>query len=83
MDTLYNNEFSHTADGEEELHHSALQRCQPPAANHFSFSDYPPDDYYDHRTIIMTTRNLHKICPVHLIVKKIALSKQLLTTCTR
>uniref|UniRef100_A0A915KXS6 Uncharacterized protein n=1 Tax=Romanomermis culicivorax TaxID=13658 RepID=A0A915KXS6_ROMCU len=47
-DTLYNNEFSSTARGKEELPRSAPQRCQPPAANHFGFLDHPPDDYYDH-----------------------------------
>uniref|UniRef100_A0A915KHW1 Uncharacterized protein n=1 Tax=Romanomermis culicivorax TaxID=13658 RepID=A0A915KHW1_ROMCU len=47
-DTLYNNEFSHTAHGEEDLPRPTPQRCQPPAANHFGFSDYPPDDYYHH-----------------------------------
>uniref|UniRef100_A0A915JEC1 Phosphatidic acid phosphatase type 2/haloperoxidase domain-containing protein n=1 Tax=Romanomermis culicivorax TaxID=13658 RepID=A0A915JEC1_ROMCU len=46
--TLYNNEFSGTARRDEELPRSAPHRCQPPAANHFCFSDYPPDDYYDH-----------------------------------
>uniref|UniRef100_A0A915HWF5 Uncharacterized protein n=1 Tax=Romanomermis culicivorax TaxID=13658 RepID=A0A915HWF5_ROMCU len=48
MDTLYNNEFSHTARGDDELPHSLPQRRQRPTANHFGFSDYPPDDYYDH-----------------------------------
>uniref|UniRef100_A0A915JNH8 Uncharacterized protein n=1 Tax=Romanomermis culicivorax TaxID=13658 RepID=A0A915JNH8_ROMCU len=47
-DTLYNNKFSRTARGDEELHRSALQRRQLPTANHFGFSDYPPDNYYDH-----------------------------------
>uniref|UniRef100_A0A915KUV5 Uncharacterized protein n=1 Tax=Romanomermis culicivorax TaxID=13658 RepID=A0A915KUV5_ROMCU len=46
--TLYNNEFSGTTRGDEALPCSAPQRCQPPAANHFGFLDYPPDDYYDH-----------------------------------
>uniref|UniRef100_A0A915JAC6 Uncharacterized protein n=1 Tax=Romanomermis culicivorax TaxID=13658 RepID=A0A915JAC6_ROMCU len=32
---------------DEDLHRSALQRRQPPAANHFGFSDYPPEDYYE------------------------------------
>uniref|UniRef100_A0A915L1V7 Uncharacterized protein n=1 Tax=Romanomermis culicivorax TaxID=13658 RepID=A0A915L1V7_ROMCU len=47
-DTLYNNKFSHTARREEELPRPAPQRRQPSAANHFGFSDYSPDDYYDH-----------------------------------
>uniref|UniRef100_A0A915HVT1 Uncharacterized protein n=1 Tax=Romanomermis culicivorax TaxID=13658 RepID=A0A915HVT1_ROMCU len=47
-DTLYNNQFSHTTCGEQELPHSVPQRCQPSVASHFGFSDYPPDDYYDH-----------------------------------
>uniref|UniRef100_A0A915JD18 Uncharacterized protein n=1 Tax=Romanomermis culicivorax TaxID=13658 RepID=A0A915JD18_ROMCU len=48
MDTLYNNEFSHTSHREEDLPRPAPQRCQPSAGNHFGFSDYRPDDYYDH-----------------------------------
>uniref|UniRef100_A0A915IH47 Uncharacterized protein n=1 Tax=Romanomermis culicivorax TaxID=13658 RepID=A0A915IH47_ROMCU len=48
MDTLYNIEFSCTACREEELPRSAPISCQQPAANHFSFADYRPDDYYDH-----------------------------------
>uniref|UniRef100_A0A915KNS9 Peptidase A2 domain-containing protein n=1 Tax=Romanomermis culicivorax TaxID=13658 RepID=A0A915KNS9_ROMCU len=48
MDTLYNNEFSSTACGKEELPRSVPIRRQLPAANHFGFSDYPPDDNYDH-----------------------------------
>uniref|UniRef100_A0A915JKX7 Uncharacterized protein n=1 Tax=Romanomermis culicivorax TaxID=13658 RepID=A0A915JKX7_ROMCU len=48
MDTLYNNEFSRTMRGDKELPRSVPQRCQPPVANHFGFSDYPLDDYYDH-----------------------------------
>uniref|UniRef100_A0A915IVB5 Chitin synthase n=1 Tax=Romanomermis culicivorax TaxID=13658 RepID=A0A915IVB5_ROMCU len=47
-DTLYNNQFSRTARCEEELPRSLPQRRQPSAANNFGFSDYPPDDYYDH-----------------------------------
>uniref|UniRef100_A0A915JYQ7 Uncharacterized protein n=1 Tax=Romanomermis culicivorax TaxID=13658 RepID=A0A915JYQ7_ROMCU len=47
-DTLYNNKFSRTARSEEDLPRPAPQRHQPPMANHFGFSDYPPDDYYDH-----------------------------------
>uniref|UniRef100_A0A915KFA0 Uncharacterized protein n=1 Tax=Romanomermis culicivorax TaxID=13658 RepID=A0A915KFA0_ROMCU len=47
-DTLYNNKFSHTAPGEEELPRSAPQRRFPFAANPFGFSDYPPNEYYDH-----------------------------------
>uniref|UniRef100_A0A915K8J4 Uncharacterized protein n=1 Tax=Romanomermis culicivorax TaxID=13658 RepID=A0A915K8J4_ROMCU len=47
-DTLYNNEFSRTARGEEGISHSAPQRRPQPAANPFGFSDYPPDNYYDH-----------------------------------
>uniref|UniRef100_A0A915K999 Uncharacterized protein n=1 Tax=Romanomermis culicivorax TaxID=13658 RepID=A0A915K999_ROMCU len=47
-DTIYNNEFSHTARCEEELPRSMPHRRQPSAANHFGFLDYPPDDYYDH-----------------------------------
>uniref|UniRef100_A0A915KYT8 Uncharacterized protein n=1 Tax=Romanomermis culicivorax TaxID=13658 RepID=A0A915KYT8_ROMCU len=46
--TLYNNEFSGTACADEELHRSVLQRRPPPTANHFGFSDYPLDNYYDH-----------------------------------
>uniref|UniRef100_A0A915IAW7 Uncharacterized protein n=1 Tax=Romanomermis culicivorax TaxID=13658 RepID=A0A915IAW7_ROMCU len=34
--------------GEEEGSHSAPQRRPQPGANPFGFSDYPPDDYYDH-----------------------------------
>uniref|UniRef100_A0A915KY73 Uncharacterized protein n=1 Tax=Romanomermis culicivorax TaxID=13658 RepID=A0A915KY73_ROMCU len=49
MDTLYNNKFSRTARGEEDLPPPTPQRHQPPVANNFGFSDYPPDDYYDHR----------------------------------
>uniref|UniRef100_A0A915HGX7 Uncharacterized protein n=1 Tax=Romanomermis culicivorax TaxID=13658 RepID=A0A915HGX7_ROMCU len=48
MDTLYNNEFSHTACSEEELPRSAPQRCLTSTANPFGFWDYPPDDYYHH-----------------------------------
>uniref|UniRef100_A0A915K437 Uncharacterized protein n=1 Tax=Romanomermis culicivorax TaxID=13658 RepID=A0A915K437_ROMCU len=47
-DTLYNNEFSRIAHGEEEASPSAPQRRLQPAANPFGFLDYPPDDYYDH-----------------------------------
>uniref|UniRef100_A0A915L655 Uncharacterized protein n=1 Tax=Romanomermis culicivorax TaxID=13658 RepID=A0A915L655_ROMCU len=47
-DTLYNNEFSHTRRGEKKASHSTPQRRPQPAANPFGFSDYPPDDYYDH-----------------------------------
>uniref|UniRef100_A0A915JJN2 Uncharacterized protein n=1 Tax=Romanomermis culicivorax TaxID=13658 RepID=A0A915JJN2_ROMCU len=47
-DTLYNNEFPRNAHGEEETSCSAPQRCPQSAANPFGFSDYPPDDYYDH-----------------------------------
>uniref|UniRef100_A0A915KDG3 Uncharacterized protein n=1 Tax=Romanomermis culicivorax TaxID=13658 RepID=A0A915KDG3_ROMCU len=47
-DTLYNNEFSRNAQGEEETSRSAPQRCTQPTANPFGFSDYPPDNYYDH-----------------------------------
>uniref|UniRef100_A0A915KU85 Uncharacterized protein n=1 Tax=Romanomermis culicivorax TaxID=13658 RepID=A0A915KU85_ROMCU len=42
MDTLYNNEFSRNVRGK------APQRRPPPTVNPFGFSDYPPDDYYDH-----------------------------------
>uniref|UniRef100_A0A915LAK4 Uncharacterized protein n=1 Tax=Romanomermis culicivorax TaxID=13658 RepID=A0A915LAK4_ROMCU len=48
-DTLYNNNFSHNAGGEDEISHSAPQRPLLPAVNPFDFWDYPPDDYYDHR----------------------------------
>uniref|UniRef100_A0A915IC62 Uncharacterized protein n=1 Tax=Romanomermis culicivorax TaxID=13658 RepID=A0A915IC62_ROMCU len=48
-DTLYNNEFSRTARGEEELPRSVPQRHLTSAANPFGFLDYPRDDYYDHR----------------------------------
>uniref|UniRef100_A0A915JMY0 Uncharacterized protein n=1 Tax=Romanomermis culicivorax TaxID=13658 RepID=A0A915JMY0_ROMCU len=47
-DTLYNNEFSHNARGEDEKSRSAPQRRLLPTANPFGFSDYPPNDYYDH-----------------------------------
>uniref|UniRef100_A0A915KT50 Uncharacterized protein n=1 Tax=Romanomermis culicivorax TaxID=13658 RepID=A0A915KT50_ROMCU len=47
-DTLHNNEFSHTPRGEEEASCSAPQRRPQPAANPFGFSDYPPEDYFDH-----------------------------------
>uniref|UniRef100_A0A915JRX4 Uncharacterized protein n=1 Tax=Romanomermis culicivorax TaxID=13658 RepID=A0A915JRX4_ROMCU len=46
--TLYNNKFSGTPRGEEEAPHSAPQRGLLSAANLFGFSDYPPDNYYDH-----------------------------------
>uniref|UniRef100_A0A915I0P3 Uncharacterized protein n=1 Tax=Romanomermis culicivorax TaxID=13658 RepID=A0A915I0P3_ROMCU len=48
MDTLYNNEFSHNVCGKDETSHTTPQRHPPPAVNPFGFSDYPPDDYYDH-----------------------------------
>uniref|UniRef100_A0A915KCD2 Uncharacterized protein n=1 Tax=Romanomermis culicivorax TaxID=13658 RepID=A0A915KCD2_ROMCU len=47
-DTLYNNKFSCTTRREEEGSHSAPLRRLQPVANTFAFSDYPPDDYYDH-----------------------------------
>uniref|UniRef100_A0A915KMQ8 Uncharacterized protein n=1 Tax=Romanomermis culicivorax TaxID=13658 RepID=A0A915KMQ8_ROMCU len=47
-DTLYDNEFSCTTRGEEEAPHSAPHRRLQPTANPFGFSDYPPEDYYDH-----------------------------------
>uniref|UniRef100_A0A915JZ97 Uncharacterized protein n=1 Tax=Romanomermis culicivorax TaxID=13658 RepID=A0A915JZ97_ROMCU len=47
-DTLYNDKFSRTARGKEEAPHSAPQRCLQSVANPFGFSDYPPDNYYDH-----------------------------------
>uniref|UniRef100_A0A915L8C5 Uncharacterized protein n=1 Tax=Romanomermis culicivorax TaxID=13658 RepID=A0A915L8C5_ROMCU len=84
-DTLYNNEFSHTARVEEELPHSAPQRCQPPTANHFGFSDYLPDDYYDHpqpRYKMLRTSHREEDSRIKTIVDKIAASKQLLTICT-
>uniref|UniRef100_A0A915HG67 Uncharacterized protein n=1 Tax=Romanomermis culicivorax TaxID=13658 RepID=A0A915HG67_ROMCU len=48
-DTLYNNEISRNAGGEEEISRSTPLRRPRPAANPFGFSDYPPDDYYDHQ----------------------------------
>uniref|UniRef100_A0A915HWF9 Uncharacterized protein n=1 Tax=Romanomermis culicivorax TaxID=13658 RepID=A0A915HWF9_ROMCU len=47
-DTLYNNKLSRNARGEEETCPSAPQRRPQPAANPFDFSDYSPNDYYDH-----------------------------------
>uniref|UniRef100_A0A915J8C9 Uncharacterized protein n=1 Tax=Romanomermis culicivorax TaxID=13658 RepID=A0A915J8C9_ROMCU len=47
-DTLYNNEFSCTACCKEEAPRLAPQRCLQSTANPFGFSDYPPDNYYDH-----------------------------------
>uniref|UniRef100_A0A915L982 Uncharacterized protein n=1 Tax=Romanomermis culicivorax TaxID=13658 RepID=A0A915L982_ROMCU len=47
-DTLYNHELSRIARSEEEVSCAAPQRRLLPAANPFGFSDYPPDDYYDH-----------------------------------
>uniref|UniRef100_A0A915I8L1 Uncharacterized protein n=1 Tax=Romanomermis culicivorax TaxID=13658 RepID=A0A915I8L1_ROMCU len=47
-DTLYNNEFSRTTHSQEEAPRSAPQRCLQSAANPLGFSDYLPDDYYDH-----------------------------------
>uniref|UniRef100_A0A915HLI2 Uncharacterized protein n=1 Tax=Romanomermis culicivorax TaxID=13658 RepID=A0A915HLI2_ROMCU len=38
----------HEIQEEEEASHSAPQRRPQPAANPFGFSDYQPDDYYDH-----------------------------------
>uniref|UniRef100_A0A915JBE3 Uncharacterized protein n=1 Tax=Romanomermis culicivorax TaxID=13658 RepID=A0A915JBE3_ROMCU len=46
--TLYNNEFSRNAPGEEETSHSAPQRRPQPMANPFGLSEYPPDSYHDH-----------------------------------
>uniref|UniRef100_A0A915IJU0 Uncharacterized protein n=1 Tax=Romanomermis culicivorax TaxID=13658 RepID=A0A915IJU0_ROMCU len=48
INTLYNYEFSRTACGEDEVSHATPQRSPPPAVNPFGFSDYTPDDYYDH-----------------------------------
>uniref|UniRef100_A0A915JCU7 Uncharacterized protein n=1 Tax=Romanomermis culicivorax TaxID=13658 RepID=A0A915JCU7_ROMCU len=70
-DTLYNNEFSRTARRDEELHRSVLQRRQPPAANHFGFSDYPPEDYYDHpqpRDDMMHTPHCEEDSSIKMIV---------------
>uniref|UniRef100_A0A915HES5 Gag protein n=1 Tax=Romanomermis culicivorax TaxID=13658 RepID=A0A915HES5_ROMCU len=47
-DTLYNHEFSPTVGSEEEVSWAAPQRRPPPVVNPFGFSDYPPDNYYDH-----------------------------------
>uniref|UniRef100_A0A915I910 Gag protein n=1 Tax=Romanomermis culicivorax TaxID=13658 RepID=A0A915I910_ROMCU len=47
-DTLYNNKFSRNACGEDEIPCSAPQRHPLPAVNPFGFSDYRPNDYYDH-----------------------------------
>uniref|UniRef100_A0A915L715 Uncharacterized protein n=1 Tax=Romanomermis culicivorax TaxID=13658 RepID=A0A915L715_ROMCU len=46
--TLNNNEFSHTTRSEDEISCTARQRWPMPLVNPFGFSDYPPDDYYDH-----------------------------------
>uniref|UniRef100_A0A915HMS1 Uncharacterized protein n=1 Tax=Romanomermis culicivorax TaxID=13658 RepID=A0A915HMS1_ROMCU len=48
MDTLYNNEFSRTTCGEDEIASTIPQRRLPPGVNPFGFLDYPPDDYYEH-----------------------------------
>uniref|UniRef100_A0A915I5S8 Uncharacterized protein n=1 Tax=Romanomermis culicivorax TaxID=13658 RepID=A0A915I5S8_ROMCU len=48
MDTLYNHKFSRTKHCDEEVSRAVPQRRPPPAINPFGFSDYPPDDYYDH-----------------------------------
>uniref|UniRef100_A0A915JX44 Uncharacterized protein n=1 Tax=Romanomermis culicivorax TaxID=13658 RepID=A0A915JX44_ROMCU len=88
-DTLHNNKFSPTAYGEEELPHSTPQRCQPSAANHFGFSDYLPDDYYDHpQPRYETLRTSHRqedsriktiVDNVHpLIIDGAAMNKRLL-----
>uniref|UniRef100_A0A915JEV5 Uncharacterized protein n=1 Tax=Romanomermis culicivorax TaxID=13658 RepID=A0A915JEV5_ROMCU len=47
-DTLYNNEFCHTAPGEDNIPCITPQRCPPPTVNPYGFWDYPPNDYYDH-----------------------------------
>uniref|UniRef100_A0A915K177 Uncharacterized protein n=1 Tax=Romanomermis culicivorax TaxID=13658 RepID=A0A915K177_ROMCU len=47
-DTLYNHEFSHTTCSEDEASCALPQRRPLPVVNPFRFSDYPPDDYYDH-----------------------------------
>uniref|UniRef100_A0A915IER2 Uncharacterized protein n=1 Tax=Romanomermis culicivorax TaxID=13658 RepID=A0A915IER2_ROMCU len=46
-DTLYNNEFSCTTPGEDEIPYTVPQRRPPPTVNPFGFLDYPPEDYYD------------------------------------
>uniref|UniRef100_A0A915K3I5 Uncharacterized protein n=1 Tax=Romanomermis culicivorax TaxID=13658 RepID=A0A915K3I5_ROMCU len=47
-DTLNNREFPRTARGEDRISRAVPQRCPRPAVNPFRFSDYPPEDYYDH-----------------------------------
>uniref|UniRef100_A0A915IDL5 Uncharacterized protein n=1 Tax=Romanomermis culicivorax TaxID=13658 RepID=A0A915IDL5_ROMCU len=46
--TLCNHEFSRTACRENEVSRPMPQRWLPPMVNPFGFSNYPPDDYYDH-----------------------------------
>uniref|UniRef100_A0A915JFY6 Uncharacterized protein n=1 Tax=Romanomermis culicivorax TaxID=13658 RepID=A0A915JFY6_ROMCU len=48
IDTLCNNKFSCNTPGQDEISPSAPQSCPLPTANPFGFSDYPPDNYYDH-----------------------------------
>uniref|UniRef100_A0A915JKU6 Uncharacterized protein n=1 Tax=Romanomermis culicivorax TaxID=13658 RepID=A0A915JKU6_ROMCU len=48
MDTLYNNEFSHTAPSEDDIPRAIPMRLLLPATHLFGFSDYLPDNYYDH-----------------------------------
>uniref|UniRef100_A0A915IG33 Uncharacterized protein n=1 Tax=Romanomermis culicivorax TaxID=13658 RepID=A0A915IG33_ROMCU len=48
MDTLYNHEFSRTGRGEDEVSRTVPQPRPPPTVNPFGFSDYRPDDYYNH-----------------------------------
>uniref|UniRef100_A0A915JXL5 Uncharacterized protein n=1 Tax=Romanomermis culicivorax TaxID=13658 RepID=A0A915JXL5_ROMCU len=47
-DTLYTNKFSRNTRREKETSCSAPQRRPQSVANPFGFSDYPPNDYYDH-----------------------------------
>uniref|UniRef100_A0A915J9I4 Uncharacterized protein n=1 Tax=Romanomermis culicivorax TaxID=13658 RepID=A0A915J9I4_ROMCU len=48
MDTLYNNHFLRTIPDEDDTPSPAPTRRPPPTAHQFGFSDYPPNDYYDH-----------------------------------
>uniref|UniRef100_A0A915IRA2 Uncharacterized protein n=1 Tax=Romanomermis culicivorax TaxID=13658 RepID=A0A915IRA2_ROMCU len=48
MDTLYNNKFSHTTLGKDDIPCATPMGHPPPMAHPFGFSDYLPNNYYGH-----------------------------------
>uniref|UniRef100_A0A915IHD2 Uncharacterized protein n=1 Tax=Romanomermis culicivorax TaxID=13658 RepID=A0A915IHD2_ROMCU len=47
-DTLCNKDLSCTAPGKDNISHAMPQRHPLSTVNPFGFSDYPPNNYYDH-----------------------------------